>query len=196
MAAWRGGSFLVSAGVDGSLRVWDPRDGSLRHAVALRGVPSALVVHPWLPRAFVALADGSGQWLTAWDWESGVKLFSIPLSDPPLFLGLSRTAGSLLVGRASFDGLWLLDPTTGERQPGLESGTGIVTFAVTSRDERTVLTYLPSGSLVYRDRATGRVLQSLRVPADLADLGLSSARRHLIAAPESGWWRSMRSTAR
>ncbi len=186
MAAWRGGSFLVSAGVDGSLRVWDPRDGSLRHAVALRGVPSALVVHPWLPRAFVALADGSGQWLTAWDWESGVKLFSIPLSDPPLFLGLSRTAGSLLVGRASFDGLWLLDPTTGERQPGLESGTGIVTFAVTSRDERTVLTYLPSGSLVYRDRATGRVLQSLRVPADLADLGLSSARRHLIG--RSGEW--------
>lgn len=186
MASWRGGSFVVSAGVDGSLRVWDPRDGSLRHAVALRGVPSALVVHPWLPRAFVALADGSGEWLAAWDWESGLKLFSIPLGDPPLFLGLSRTAGSLLVGRASFEGLWLLDPTTGERQPGLESGTGIVTFAVTSRDERTVLTYLPSGSLVYRDRATGRVRQSLRVPADLADLGLSSSRRHLVG--RSGEW--------
>ncbi len=186
MASWRGGSFVVSAGVDGSLRVWDPRDGSLRHAVALRGVPSALVVHPWLPRAFVALADGSGEWLTALDWESGLRLFSIPLGGPPLFLGLSRTAGSLLVGRASFEGLWFLDPTTGERQPGMERGTGIVTFGVTSRDERTVLTYLPSGSLVYRDRATGRVLRDLRVPADLADLGLSSARRHLIG--RSGEW--------
>ncbi len=186
MASWRGGSFVVSAGVDGTLRVWDPRDGSLRHTVVLGGVPSALVAHPWLPRVFAALGDGSEERLAAWDWEQGLELFTIPLGDPPLFLGLSRTAGSLLVGRASVDGLWLLDPTTGERQPGLESGTGIVTFAVTSRDERTVMTYQPSGSLVYRDRATGGILQSRRVPGDLADLGLSSDRRYLIG--RSGEW--------
>ena len=186
MASWRGGSFVVSAGVDGTFRVWDPRDGSLRHTVALGGVPSALVVHPWLPRVFAALGDGSEERLAAWDWEQGLKLFTVPLGDPPLFLGVSRTAGSLLVGRASVDGLWLLDPTTGERQPGLESGTGIVTFAVTSRDERTVLTYQPSGSLVYRDRATGGILRNLRVPGDLADLGLSSDRRYLVG--RSGEW--------
>lgn len=186
LAPWRGGSFLVSAGVDRTLRVWDPRDGTLRHSLALGGVPSALVVHPWLPRVFVALGDGSGERLSAWDWESGLKLFSIPLGDPTLFLGLSRTAGSLLVGRASFEGLWLLDATTGERQPGLDSGTGIVTFAVTSRDERTVLTYQPSGSLAYRRREADRNLQSLRVPRDLADLGLSSDRRYLIG--RSGEW--------
>lgn len=186
MASWRGGSFVVSAGVDGTLRVWDPRDGSLRHTVALGGVPSALVVHPWLPRVFAALGDGSEERLTAWDWEQGLVLFTIPLGNPPLFLGLSRTAGSLLVGRASVDGLSLIDPTTGERQPGLESGTGIVTFAVTSRDERTVLTYQPSGSLVYRNRATGGILQRLRVPGDLADLGLSSDRRYLVG--RSGEW--------
>ena len=186
MASWRGGSFVVSAGVDGTLRVWDPHDGTLRHTVALGGVPSALVVHPWLPRVFASLGDGSEGRLAAWDWEQGLKLFTVPLGDPPLFVGLSRTAGSLLVGRASVDGLWLLDPTTGERQPGLESGTGIVTFAVTSRDERTVLTYRPSGSLVYRDRATGGILQSLRVPGDLADLGMSSDRRYLVG--RSGEW--------
>jgi len=186
MAPWRGGSFLVSAGVDGTLRVWGRRDGTLRHSVALEGVPSALVVHPQLPRAYVSLSDGSREWLAAWNWESGLQMFGVPLSDRPLFLGLSRTAGSLLVGRASFDGLWLLDAATGERQPGLGSGTGIVTFAVTSRDEQRVMTYQPSGSLVYRSRATGRSRESLRVPADLTDLGLSSDRRYLLG--RSGEW--------
>ena len=186
LAPWRGGSSLVSAGADGTLRVWDTRDGALRHSVTLDGgVPSALVVHPWLPRAYVSLSGGWGEWLSAWDWERERELFRVSQSDRPLFLGLSRTARSLLVGRASFDGLWILDATTGARQAS-ERGTGLVTFAVTSRDERTVLTYQPLGSLAYRNRATGDTRPFLRVPADLTDLGLSSDRRYLIG--RAGEW--------
>ena len=187
LAPWRGGDLLISAGADGTLRVWDPGDGALRRSLALAGgVPSALVAHPRLPRAYLALGGADGERVAAWDWERDRALFSVPQDDRTLFLGLSRTARSLLVGRAAFDGLWLLDPATGDRQAGLERGTGIVTFAVSSRDEQTVLTYQPSGSLTYRSRATGQIRQSLRVPADLTDLGLSADRRYLIG--RAGEW--------
>ncbi len=190
LAPWRGGDLLVSAGADGTLRVWEPRSGALRHSLAVAGgAPSALVVDPRLPRAYLALggAGGAGgERVAAWDWERGRELFSVPQDDRTLFLGLSRTARSLLVGRAAFDGLWLLDPATGDRQAGLERGTGIVTFAVSSRDERTVLAYQPSGSLTYRSRDTGQVRQSLRVPADLTGLVLSADQRYLIG--RAGEW--------
>lgn len=187
LAPWRGGDLLISAGADGTLRVWDPRDGALRHSLTLAGgVPSALVVHPRLPRAYLALGGADGERVAGWDWERDHALFSVPQDDRTLFLGLSRTARSLLVGRAAFDGLWLLDPATGDRQAGLERSTGIVTFAVSSRDEQTVLTYQPSGSLTYRSRATGQIRQSLRVPADLTGLGLSADRRYLIG--RAGEW--------
>lgn len=189
LAPWRGGELLVSAGADGTLRVWDPRAGALRRSLTLSGAPSALVVDPRLPRAYLAVGGGGaggGARVAAWDWERERELFSVPQDDRTLFLGLSRTARSLLVGRAAFDGLWLLDPATGDRQAGLERGAGIVTFAVSSRDERTVLAYQPTGSLTYRSRGTGRVLQSLRVPAGLTGLGLSADRRYLIG--RAGEW--------
>ena len=193
LAPWRGGELLISAGADGTLRVWDPRDGALRHSLALDGAPSALVVDPRLPRAYLALGSeggvrggGGGERLAAWDWERERVLFNVPQDARTLFLGVSSTARSLLTGRAAFDGLWLLDPATGDRQAGLERGAGIVTFAVSSRDERTVLAYQPSGSITYRRRDTGQVLRSVQAPAGLTGLGLSADQRYLIG--RSGEW--------
>ena len=181
LVPWAAGSLLVSAGADGTVRVWEPRDGALRRTVRLaEGDISAVVLHPWLPRAYAVVSDGTGLRLVGWDWQRERQLFSVDPGVRPLFLGLSRSAGSLLVGRASFDGLWLLDAATGEPQPGLERGSGIVTFAATSRDERTVLTYQPSGALTYRYRETGQVQRSLSVPSELNAPRLSGDRRHLI----------------
>ncbi len=195
LAPWRGGELLVSAGADGTVRVWDPRDGALRHSLTVAGgAPAALVVDPRLPRVYLALGGvraggargGGGGRLAAWDWERERQLFSVRQDAGTLFLGVSSTARSLLVGRAAFDGLWLLDPATGARQAGLEQGTGIVTFAVTSRDERTVLAYQPTGLLTYRRRGAGQTLRLLQAPADLTGVGLSGGQRHLIG--RAGEW--------
>lgn len=181
LVTWEAGSLLLSAGKDGTLRIWEAREGKLRDTVSLTdGEVTSLVLHPRKPHAYAVAIDDAGVSLVGWDWQQEHLMFSVDADDRPLFMGLSRTSESLLIGRASYDGPWLLDSSTGDRQPGLERDGGIVTFAATSSDERTVLTYQPSGLLTYRYRATGKVHRSLSVPSELVDLSLSGDRRYLI----------------
>ena len=179
LMTWSPDALLVSAGADGTVRVWDTNERKLVAAKSLDdGNAAGLVLHPSLPRAYVVVKNDSQVNLVGWDWRRDITLFSVNIVEQPLYIGISRTAERLLLGRPFYDGLWILDAVTGNWQS--DTRGGIVTFAATSTDDQNLLTYQPSGVLTYRSRATDEVQRVLGLPSELKDLALSSNRRYLI----------------
>jgi len=88
------GSWLVTADVDGEVRIWDPITGTLRHI---------LTGHTRTVGALVVAPDGS--WLATASWDRTVRIWD-PITGTlrHILTGHTRTVGALVVAP---DGSWL-----------------------------------------------------------------------------------------
>ena len=83
-----------------------------------------------------------------------------------------------MLGESAWQGLRLLSAADGTPIAFHPEGFGIVGFAEVSRSERTILTYLPSGRLQYREAASGNLTTELRAAPYLSGLRISRDRRY------------------
>jgi len=175
-----GRGLLFSAGDDGSLRVWDLASRTLVARIGVGRLPlAAIAVNPTRTQVAVLESDGVRSFaVSAWDWTAGNRLFRVTLAGEPLFLRYSGGGSWLMLGESAWQGLRLLEASDGSPHPFLPEGFGIVGFAEVSRSERTILTYLPSGLLQYRDAASGTLTAELRTAPYLSGLRLSRDRRY------------------
>jgi WD40 repeat protein len=175
---------LLSGGRDGAVRVWSTDARRIRYHLRLGAEPiERLVVHP--SRSLVAVlrtspgrAEGGFE-LSVWDWRAGQQVFSRSLSQRPLHVGFSSRGSWVIYTRPDWESVVLLDVTTGAERAS-RPGFGIVSFAATSTNERTLMTYQPGGRISYWNLASRRETASVTTVAGLEDLSLSADKRLLV----------------
>jgi hypothetical protein len=175
-----GRGLVFSAGDDGTLRVWDLARRTLVARIGIGRLPlTAIAVNPAGTQVAVIESDGVRSFaVSAWDWLSMRRLFRVTLAGEPLFLRYSGGGSWLMLGESAWQGLRLLTASDGSPRAFLPEGFGIVGFAEVSRSERTILTYLPSGRLQYRDAASGGLSTEVRATPYLSGLRISRDRRY------------------
>jgi WD40 repeat protein len=141
----------VSAGRDGSLRVW--RNGVLLYNRQVSHLPlSDLIIHPEMPvAAFISTDSINTYRLSVYNWIEDRELYSIRIKDAPLSLGFSPKGSYLFYSRADRNSLTILDARTGSPLDIAAEGLGIVSAAFISNTESTMVCYLPSGNIIYWD---------------------------------------------
>ena len=179
-AQWR---LLFSAGDDGTVRAWShDRRTIVRHLRlgAVRVLRIALHPESTLLAA-VARSTMGDDLLEVWDWRSERRLYRHRLEEAPLHLGFTSLGSSLVYSRAQFDSVVFLDPATGQRQVRLPPAFGIVSFVATSTNERTIMTYQPTGEVRYWDAATLAVKGVVPTLPGLEAIALSADKSLLVA---------------
>ncbi|MDR0400389.1 MAG: hypothetical protein LBH51_05545 [Treponema sp.] len=158
------GRRLLSAGEDGFLGVWDLEQGQAVMRFQISSLPIlAMVRRPGKSQIAFIEDDGLGRRrISAWDYLSLERLFTLPFEDP--LQGLSYSAGGayLAVSCSGGTGVVLVDPETGtllikpRNMP--EEFPLSAAFAAIGRTEKALLVYSPSGTLSYWELRGGREL--------------------------------------
>ena len=174
---------LFSGGDDGTVRVWShDRRTIIRNLRVGAARVVSIAVHPEDTLVAVVLRPpGSDDLLEVWDWHAGRRRYRHELEDAPLHVGFTSRGSSLVYTRARFDSVVFLDPRTGRRQRRLPVAFGIVSYVTTSTNERTIMTYQPTGEVRYWDAETEELKAALPTLANLEEISVSADRSLLMA---------------
>ncbi|MDR1362556.1 MAG: WD40 repeat domain-containing protein [Spirochaetaceae bacterium] len=157
---------ILTAGGDGFLVIWDGVERTARERfqispyavekIALRSGKHEIAAYE---------SDGVSSYrVSVWDYAVKKRLYTIPLSSPVLYCAYTARGGSLLLCLSK--GVLLIDSESGE-QRGDKLGEYPVNFAVSSRTERTLQMYSPTGVLSYWDLEKSILTQSFSMPQNL-----------------------------
>jgi WD40 repeat protein len=173
---------LFSVGEDGFLRVWDSGAGSLLRRIAVtRRKAQSVALDPAAPIAAVVVTDGVRSYaVDVWNWDTGKRLYSIPLESAPLFVRFSRSGTFLLFGDMQWDSLHICRSGDGTTVPFHPEGFGMVGFAETSRTDATLMTYQAAGMISYWDIATGTSIKEVPTVGGMVNIRTSDDRGCLV----------------
>lgn len=174
---------LFSAGDDGTVRVWSHDRRTMVCNLRLGAARvQRIAVHPEDTLVAVVLRfPGRGDLLEVWDWSTGRRRYRHELEEAPLHVGFTSRGSSLVYTRARFDSVVFLDPRTGRPQPRLPPAFGIVSYVTTSTNERTIMTYQPTGEVRFWDADTAKLKAAMPAPANLEEIAVSADRSLLVA---------------
>lgn len=174
---------LFSAGDDGSVRVWEHGSQTIVQHLFLgvhRVARIALQPEGTLLAAVLRSAAGD-HLLEVWDWRSGRRLHGRALTEPPLHLDFTSRGSALVYTRAQLDSVVFLDARSGRPLPRLPPGLGIVSFVTTSTNERTIMTYQPTGRIRYWDAAGAGLQAEVTTLPGLEQIAVSADNTLLVA---------------
>ena len=174
---------LFSAGDDGAVRVWDRTNGSIVQHLRLgvhRITRIALQPEGSLLAAVLRSATGDNL-LEVWDWRSGRRLHGRPLTEPPLHVGFTSRGSTLVYTMPRFDSVIFLDALSGRPRQRLPADLGIVSFVASSTNERTIMTYQPTGRIRYWEAASARLQAEVATLPVLEQISLSADKTLLLA---------------
>lgn len=117
--------------------------------------------------------------VSVWDWSAKRRLFAKRFKDSVLSLSWSAKGTWLLVGNSSLDGITVLDGKAGKPISLFASQPGMVSFAVTGKSETSIMTFGPSGRVLYTDTANGTPKAEYTAPRDLESPVLFNNGRNL-----------------
>ena len=182
LAVTEDGRNLVSVSRDGTLRVWDRSARNLQYRIQVGPLPLIdVVLHPNATQAAVLESDGISVYrLSVWDWTTGRKYFSTGLEEQPLYLSFSPKGSFLTYSSADWQSMNILSSRTGNQLPYLRDGFGIVSAFRMNSSEQRVVTYLPSGSIQYRNLQTGRIIQEFPTVSGLERMAFTLGNRYII----------------
>jgi WD40 repeat protein len=160
---------ILSAGADGFLGIWDISANAAVDHVQLSPVSIiSMVLRPNKPEIALIEGDESGMYrISAWNYEAKQQLFIRFFNEPLSCINYSGGGNFLMVGEKSGAGVLFVNAETGEDIPLPVNIRGTVTFAATGRSERTMITYVPSGSLSYWELESGNEIRHLAVPSNI-----------------------------
>ncbi len=174
---------LFSAGEDGSVRVWNRSSGHLVQHLRLgvhRVARIALQPGGSLLAAVLRSATGDNL-LEVWDWRSGRRLYGRPLTEPPLHVGFTSRGSALVYTMPRFDSVVFLDALSGRPRQRLPADLGIVSFVASSTNERTIMTYQPTGKIRYWEAVSARLQAEVATLPGLEQISVSADKALLVA---------------
>ncbi len=177
-------SLLFSGGSDGTVRAWDMSNRELVGTLQVGHLPvRMLAVNPLSHEIATFETDNINTFrITAWNWETGKRLFSHDLSETPLFMKYSPSGNFLVYGVTNWRSLNFLDSSTGETLPYFQGGIGIVSDVIISDSEKSIMTYSPSGQIEYWTLDSGTLRQSYHTLPNLSAISFTPNNRYLIGA--------------
>ncbi|MCA1754429.1 MAG: WD40 repeat domain-containing protein [Spirochaeta sp.] len=179
---------LVTAGEDGTIRVWTTDVPRLVRAHSISPYAlTHLALHPELPHAAVIENSGTSRpLLSVWNWETGSSVFRTELQAKPLSIAYSPKGSFLVSTFESRDSVVLMSPDTGEIIEHGVQRTGIVSDFTVSGSETTLMAYTPgNGRFTYYNIQDGRVLQTVHGEARLERLNILPNNRLAVAVQDS-----------
>jgi outer membrane protein assembly factor BamB len=167
--AYSGDGEVLSAGADGFIEIWDLNTYTASGRFQLSSLSlTSMVIRPGKPELAVAESDGIGFYrISVWNYRTRQNLFTLQFRDPISYISYSAGGNFLLVGRNGRTGIVFIDPETGAILRSPEKLTGQVSFAATSLSEKTMVTYLLTGTLSYWELESGNELRRLNVPSGI-----------------------------
>ncbi len=176
-------SVMVSAGSDGSIRLWDDRSlEPLRNLQVSHFPVEAVSVHPAATEIAVLTRTSTGYRLAVWDWTEPSEVFARDLSSRPLSFGFSPQGTWLVYTRTGVPSVITLKTNTWEEEQIVGVQTGIAGYFTIGASEANIMTYAPSnGRIVYTSLSDGRTLQSATTVSGLQRLRILQNRRFAIA---------------
>lgn len=106
---------------------------------------------------------GSINRVTVWDWKTLNRKYLKKFSDSITSLTYSANGNYLIVGTATVDGAVCIKTQGWQIVDKIKSNTGIVNYSYTSKTEKTVVFYSPSGNLSFYDFTTGKLKQKMQL---------------------------------
>lgn len=175
---------IFSGGADGTVRAWSAANHELIGVLQIGHLPiRMLAVDPVRHEIAAFETDNINTFrIVAWNWENSTQLFSRNLSETPLFMKYSPAGSFLVYGVPAWKSLNFLDSSTGQPLPYFDGGTGIVSAAIISDSEKSIMTYSPSGQISYWSVDSGARKQSYQTLANLSAISFTPNNRYLIAS--------------
>ncbi|GEM_PF-1143924 len=174
---------LFSAGEDGTVRLWKPDETVLLKKIRVSYLPvKMLALSPQNNlMAVLETNDLTIFRLSVWNWKEGKKLYTISLKHRPMFITFSKRGSYLAYSRPDWNSLVIIDSLSGHSLPYMQEAFGIVSFMVFSSSEETLLTYQPSGKLIYWHLKSGTIIKSVVTLPDLRQMRISADRSFAAA---------------
>ena len=175
---------ILSAGEDGFLGIWNQGAAEGRFQVSRYAI-KFMAIRPGRPEVAVVESDGyTINNVSAWNYETKKKLFSLRFLDSVSGINYSAAGSFLIVSRSGAGATVLLDPETGGALKSPELPRSI-TLASTGLSERNMVFYQPSGILSYWNLEQGNETQRLNVPSNIQNPVLFGNNR-ILAGFDSG----------
>lgn len=127
-----------------------------------------IAVHPDGNTIAVYESDGfSVHRLSVWNWKTRTRLYAKRFRDSILSVSWSAKGSFLMIGNTSIDGITILDGDSGKQRRIFTAMPGIVSFSITGSTEGSMITYGPSGRIIYTDISSGAERASYQGESDL-----------------------------
>jgi len=156
-----------SAGQDGFLSLHNP-DG-INESWQISDIPlKCIAVHPDGNTVALYETDGYSIYrISVWDWKTKTRLYAKRFHDSIISLNWSAKGTWLIIGNTSVDGITIIDGITGALQAVFKNSPGIISLGITGATETSMVTFGPSGRILYTDIASGSEKASYSGPKDL-----------------------------
>ncbi|MDR2718741.1 MAG: WD40 repeat domain-containing protein [Treponema sp.] len=189
------GDFLLSAGDDGFLEIWNTRDNvnlraggyaQERFQISQHRI-TAMAGRPEKDEVCAVENDGMGLCrVSAWNYKERRNIFSLQFRDSIAHIFYSTGGNFIIAAGTGRTGLVFINADTGAMLQSPASLTETVSLAVTGRSERNMLAYSPSGVLSYWDLESGNETNHFNVPPNLYSPALFSNNRYLAGVNAEG----------
>lgn len=147
--------FFYSAGIDGFVS---------KHTITgetdtwqVSDIPvKKIAIHPAGKLLAVYETDGfSIHRISVWDWQKKQRLYAKRFRDSVLSIDWSAQGTWLMIGTTSLEGVTILETNSGMFKNIFKTSPGIVSLTATGTSESNMITYGPSGKIIYTDMNTG-----------------------------------------
>ncbi len=101
--------------------------------------------------------------LSVWNWDNLTRRFARRFSDSITSLSYSENGTYIIAGTATVDGAVFIKSSDGSVIDKIHDNTGIVSYILTSKTEKTAAMYSPAGSLSYYNTQNGRLKEKYSV---------------------------------
>jgi hypothetical protein len=179
---------VLSAGEDGFLEIWNTGSNEVEERFQLSPYAiDSIALRPGRHEIALIESDPMGLCgISAWDYLEKRKLFTLRLRDSVSYINYSAAGNFLMAAGGGRNGMAFIHPETGELLPSPGDLSGSVEFAATGRSEKTMVCYLSSGALSYRDLGTGREIRRLNAPPGIKAPVLIGSNRFLAGFDPEG----------
>lgn len=150
--------FVTKHDADGSSETWQVSDVMIQK-IAINTLEDVLSVYE---------TDGfSLHRISVWNWRTKRRLYAKRFKDSVRSLEWSAKGTWLMIGTASVDGMTLLESKSGKFKQVFSQPPGVVNLGATGASETSMVTFGPSGRLLYTDISSGKIRAEYQSQTDL-----------------------------